>query len=46
MQFQDIRLVAEKSVLNLIELCEKNNIEYKILPAVSFIDAMMESLKD
>lgn len=37
-------LVAEKSVFNLIEECKKNNIEYKIIPAVSFIDAMMESL--
>lgn len=37
-------LVAEKSVFNLIELCKKENIEYKIIPAVSFIDAMMESL--
>ena len=38
-------LVAEKSVFNLIELCQKNNIEYKIMPAVSFIDAIIESLK-
>lgn len=38
-------LVAEKSVFNLINLCKKNNIEYKIMPAVSFIDAMIESLK-
>lgn len=38
-------LVAERSVLNIIDLCEKNNIEYKILPAVSFVDAMMDSLK-
>ena len=38
-------LVAEKSVLNLIELCKTQNIEYQILPAVSFVDAMMESLK-
>ena len=28
-----------------MKLCKENNIEYKILPAVSFIDAMMESLK-
>ncbi len=28
-----------------MKLCDENNIEYKILPAVSFIDAMMESLK-
>ena len=38
-------LVAEKSVFNLIELCKENNIEYSILTAVSFVDAMMESLK-
>ena len=38
-------LVAEKSVFNLIELCEKASIEYSILPAVSFIDAMMDRLK-
>lgn len=38
-------LVAEKSVFNLIELCKENNIEYKIMPAVSFIDAMIEALK-
>ncbi|AWK50376.1 nucleoside triphosphate pyrophosphohydrolase [Clostridium beijerinckii] len=37
-------LVAEKSVFNLIDLCKENNIEYKIIPAVSFIDAMIESL--
>lgn len=37
-------LVAEKSVFNLIEECKKNNIEYKVIPAVSFIDAMMEGL--
>ena len=38
-------LVAERSVLNLINLCKENNIEYKILPAVSFIDAMMDRLQ-
>lgn len=38
-------LVAEKSVLNVISLCEKNNVDYKIIPAVSFIDVMMEALK-
>lgn len=38
-------LVAERSVLNLINLCNENNIEYKILPAVSFVDAMMDSLQ-
>ena len=38
-------LVAEKSVFNLIELCGEHDIEYKIMPAVSFIDAMIESLR-
>lgn len=38
-------LVAEKSVINLIELCKENNIQYKVLPAVSFVDAMMEALQ-
>lgn len=38
-------LVAEKSVLNLIKLCEENNIKYELIPAVSFMDAMMDSLK-
>lgn len=37
-------LVAEKSVSNLIQKCIKNNIEYKIIPAASFIDAIMERL--
>ncbi|GKX68727.1 nucleoside triphosphate pyrophosphohydrolase [Inconstantimicrobium mannanitabidum] len=38
-------LVAERSVLNLISLCEKENITYDILPAVSFVDAIIEALK-
>ena len=38
-------LVAEKSVSNLMELCKEENIEYEILPAVSFIDAMMDRLQ-
>ncbi|EOU1762845.1 nucleoside triphosphate pyrophosphohydrolase [Clostridium perfringens] len=38
-------LVAEKSVINLIELCKENNIKYEVLPAVSFVDAMMEALQ-
>lgn len=38
-------LVAEKSVSNLLELCERQKIETKIYPAVSFIDAIMESLR-
>ena len=32
-------LVAERSVFNLMKLCDENNITYEILPAVSFIDA-------
>ncbi|MGL4850003.1 MAG: nucleoside triphosphate pyrophosphohydrolase [Clostridium sp.] len=38
-------LVAEKSVSNLMNLCDEKGIEYEILPAVSFIDAMMDRLK-
>lgn len=38
-------LVAEKSVNILIHRCEDKNIKIDILPAVSFIDAVMESLK-
>lgn len=38
-------LVAEKSVSNLIELCKKENIEVQVFPAISSIDAMIESLK-
>ena len=38
-------LLAEKSVINLIELCKENNIQYEVLPAVSFVDAMMEALQ-
>lgn len=38
-------LVAEKSVFNLINLCDKEGIKYEIVPAVSFIDAMMDVLK-
>jgi MazG family protein len=38
-------LVAEKSVFNIMSLCEENNIEYNIFPAVSFVDAMMDALK-
>jgi tetrapyrrole methylase family protein / MazG family protein len=37
-------LVAEKSVTNLIKLCEEAGVEYKIYPAVSFIDVIMERL--
>lgn len=35
-------LVVEKLVFNLINLCKKNNIEYKVMLVVSFIDVMME----
>ncbi len=28
----------------LIKLCRQNDIKFKILPAVSFVDALMESL--
>ena len=38
-------LVAETSVKLLIELCKKKKIDIEILPAVSFIDAVIESLK-
>lgn len=38
-------LVAEKSVNILLELCKKKSIKTEIIPAVSFIDAIMESLK-
>ncbi|MGG7164598.1 nucleoside triphosphate pyrophosphohydrolase [Clostridium ihumii] len=38
-------LVAENSVTLLIKKCEELNIPYKIEPAVSFVDAVMESLK-
>lgn len=38
-------LVAEKSVDNLIKLCKEKNVEYKIYPAVSFVDAIIESLE-
>ncbi|MBU3180348.1 nucleoside triphosphate pyrophosphohydrolase [Clostridium psychrophilum] len=38
-------LVAETSVKILIKLCGINNIDIKIMPAVSFIDAVIQSLK-
>ena len=37
-------LVAEKSVSLLIDFCKSKNIEFEVLPAVSFIDAVIESL--
>lgn len=36
---------GEKSVEILVSLCERENIEVEIFPAVSFVDAMVESLK-
>ena len=38
-------LVAEKSVALLLELCKIEKVAVEILPAVSFIDAIVESLK-
>lgn len=38
-------MVAEKSVSILIELCKNENVDIEILPAISFVDAIMESLK-
>ena len=38
-------LVAEKSVNILLGLCKENHISTEIVPAVSFVDAVMESLK-
>ena len=37
-------LVAEKSVSLLVEMCEKEGIQYKIHTAVSFVDVIMETL--
>lgn len=38
-------MVAEKSVLLILESCKKNNIPYKIYPAVSFVDIIFEVLE-
>lgn len=38
-------LVAEKSVLLLLELCKNNNIDIEVMSAVSFIDVVMERLE-
>ena len=38
-------LVAETSVKLLLKLCAKNKIDIEIVPAVSFIDAVIQSLK-
>ncbi|SHJ80221.1 tetrapyrrole methylase family protein / MazG family protein [Hathewaya proteolytica DSM 3090] len=37
-------MVAEKSVRLLIDICTAENIKYSILPAVSFLEAMMQAL--
>jgi tetrapyrrole methylase family protein/MazG family protein len=37
--------VAEKTVSLLLGLCDEREIEYRILPAVSFIDALIDTLK-
>lgn len=38
-------LVAERSVSILLKLCKNENVNIEILPAVSFVDAIMEALK-
>jgi tetrapyrrole methylase family protein/MazG family protein len=38
-------LVAEKSVMLLVEHCKSSDIEYEIMSAVSFIDVVMERLQ-
>ncbi len=38
-------LVAEKSVVLLLDLCKQKGIETKLIPSVSFIDAVIESLR-
>ncbi len=38
-------LVAEKSVNLIINLCKEKNIDYKIYPAVSFIDSLIDAVK-
>lgn len=38
-------LVAEKSVILIIEACKSLGIPYKIYPAVSFVDTMLEALE-
>lgn len=38
-------LIAEKSVNILIDLCKEENIDIDIFPAISFVDAIMESLR-
>ena len=50
--FQDIvyavpgnPLVAESTVTKLIEKCKEKSINYRIFPAVSFIDSIMETME-
>lgn len=38
-------LICEKSVFNLIKLCKEHSIEYKVIPAISMIDKMVETLE-
>jgi tetrapyrrole methylase family protein/MazG family protein len=38
-------LESEKSVANLISLCKEKSIEYKVIPAISFLDVMMSRLE-
>ncbi|MFH5836137.1 nucleoside triphosphate pyrophosphohydrolase [Proteiniclasticum sp. C24MP] len=38
-------LVAEKSVILIMEACRKAGIAYKIYPSVSFVDTMLEALE-
>ncbi|MDS0525302.1 nucleoside triphosphate pyrophosphohydrolase [Clostridium sp. SHJSY1] len=38
-------LESEKSVTNLIDLCKENSIEYHVIPAISFLDIMMNKLE-
>ncbi|MFL0195145.1 nucleoside triphosphate pyrophosphohydrolase [Clostridium sp. WILCCON 0269] len=38
-------LVAEKSVMLLLNLCKEQSIDVQIIPSVSFIDVIMERLK-
>ena len=38
-------MVAEKSVLLIIDSCKENKIPYKVYPAVSFVDTIFEALE-
>ncbi len=38
-------LESEKSVINLIKICKNQNIPYKIIPAVSFLDEIIRCLE-